>query len=117
MRFKKWIPSSAVSHSFRRLLSRLTSSSFLTSYATLLDAENWPASEDAAHAAVAKERQEQAAARGPVKTDADAWDRQEYIIATAARIPVIKGIALSFKLGILKIVELLWKPSELKIGL
>src|SRR3954468_11024289 len=34
-----------------------------------------------------------------------------------ARIPVIKGISLSFKLGILKIAELLWPPGELKIGL
>ena len=52
-----------------------------------------------------------------MKTEADAWDRREYIIATEARIPVINGVALSFKLGILKIAELLWRPTELKIAL
>src|ERR1043165_3547961 len=39
------------------------------------------------------------------------------MIGTAAHIPVIKGVALSFKLGILKIAELLWLPTELKVGL
>ena len=90
---------------------------FLTSHTFLLDAEAWPASEEAANAAVAKSREETAAAGGTVRTDADAWTRQEYIIGTAACIPVIKGIALSFKIGILKIAELLWPLSELKIGL
>ena len=66
---------------------------------------------------VAQARDEATAAGGPVKTEADPWTRQEFIIGTSARITVIKGIALSFKLGILKIAELLWPPSELKIGL
>src|SRR4051812_1324002 len=51
------------------------------------------------------------------RTKVDAWDQHEYVIATAARIPVIEGVALSFKLGILKIAELLWRPTELKLAL
>ena len=45
------------------------------------------------------------------------WTRHEYLIGTQARIPVIKGIAHSFKLGILKIAALLWPPNELKAEL
>ena len=45
------------------------------------------------------------------------WTRHEYLIGTQARIPVIKGIAQSFNLGILKIAALLWPPSELKAEL
>src|SRR4051812_45331148 len=49
-----------------------------------------------------------------VRTDEEGWSRREYILATEARIPVIQGTAFAFKLGIQKIAELLWKPSELK---
>src|ERR1041385_2865859 len=83
----------------------------------LRDAEAWPESEAAAYAAVAKFREETIAAGGTVQLDDNVWTRHEYLIGTEARIPVIKGIALSFKLGILKIAELLWSPTELKVGL
>src|SRR3954471_17524009 len=100
---------------FLRLLKPIELFFSLTS-PTVLDAEKWPASEDAAEASVTKAREEQAAAGEPLRTEADAWDQHEYAIATAARIPVIEGVALSFKLGILKIVELLWRPTELKLA-
>ena len=83
----------------------------------LHDAEAWTESEEAAYAAVAKSREETTAAGGTARTETDVWTRHEYLIATQARIPVIKEVALYFKLGILKIAELLWLPTELKIGL
>src|SRR3954471_12565245 len=101
---------------FLRLLKLIDFFFFLTSH-TIFDAEKWLASEDAAEAAVTKAREEQAAAGEPLRTEADAWDQHEYVIATAARIPVIEGVALSFKIGILKIAELLWRPTELKLAL
>src|SRR4051812_19446289 len=52
-----------------------------------------------------------------VRTNEEGWSRREYILATEARIPVIKGTAMAFKLGILKIAELLWKPSKLKMAI
>ena len=52
-----------------------------------------------------------------VRTDEEGWDRREYILATEARIPVIQGTAMAFELGILKIAELLWKPSKLKLAI
>ena len=73
--------------------------------------------EEAAYAAVARDRDERAAAGGAVQTEANKWTRNEYLIATQARIPVIKGIAHSFKLGILKIAAVLWPPNELKAEL
>jgi hypothetical protein len=81
------------------------------------DAEAWPESEEAAYAAVAQSRAEKAAAGGAVQSETDVWTRHEYLIGTQARIPVIKAVALSFKLGILKIAQLLWPPTELKTGL
>ena len=94
----------------------LTASFFCVLIHTFLrDAEAWP--EAAAYAAVAKSREETIAAGGTTQVDANVWTRHEYLIGTEARIPVIKGVALSFKLGILKIAELLWPPTELKVGL
>src|ERR1041385_7188512 len=81
------------------------------------DAEAWPESEAAAYTVVAKSREETVAAGGTCQLDDNVWTRHEYLIGTEARIPVIKGIALSFKLGILKIAESLWSPTELKVGL
>src|SRR3954471_5008128 len=101
---------------FLRLLKPIELFFSLTS-PTVLDAEKWPASEDAAEASVTKAREEQAAAGEPLRTEADAWDQHKYVIATTTRIPVIEGVALSFKLGILKIAELLWRPTELKLAL
>ena len=75
-------------------------------------AEAWPESEEAAAVAVAEDRAARAAAGKTVIMDEDTWNRHEYLIATKARIPIIKGIALSFKLGILKIGRLLWPPTE-----
>ena len=49
--------------------------------------------------------------------ETDKWTRHEYLIGTQARIPVIQGIAHSFKLGILKIAAVLWPPNELKAEL
>src|SRR3954469_1935814 len=81
------------------------------------DAGAWPESEAAAYAAVAKSREETVAAGGTCQLEDNVWTRHEYLIGTEARIPVIKGLALSFKLGILKIAESLWSPTELKVGL
>ena len=81
------------------------------------DTEAWPESEAAAYAAVAKSREETVAAGGTCRLEDNVWTRHEYLIGTEARIPVIKGVALSFKLGILKIAESLWSPTELKVGL
>src|SRR3954471_3106511 len=67
------------------------------------DAEAWPESEAAAYAAVAKSQEKTIAAGGTAARENDVWTRREYVIGTEARIPVIKGIALFFKLGILKI--------------
>ena len=75
-------------------------------------ADAWPETEEAAAVAVAESRAARAAAGDDVLMDEDTWNRHEYLIATKARIPVIKGIALSFKLGILKIGRLLWPPTE-----
>src|SRR4051812_32259601 len=83
----------------------------------LLDAEAWPESEAAAYAAVAKSRQDTIAAGGTCDRADNVWTRHEYLIGTQSRIPIIQGIALSFKLGILKIAEALWSPTELKAGL
>ena len=80
-------------------------------------AEAWPESEEAAYAAVNQSRAERAAAGGSVQSETDTWTRHEYIIATQARIPVIKAIPMSFKLGILRIVGILWPPAELQAEL
>ena len=100
-----------------RVLLPITLFFFLASYTCPFDAEAWPTTEEAADNDVAQSRQETLAAEGTAPTETDAWTRREYVIGTTARIPVIKGVALSFKLGILKIAELLWPPKELKIGL
>src|ERR1043165_6824652 len=80
-------------------------------------AEAWPESEEAAYAAVGEARAKKAAAGGSVISETHNWNRHEYILATGARIPVIKGIAQSFNLGILKIVGILWPPAELQAEL
>jgi len=90
---------------------------YLVAHTFFHDAEAWPESEAAAYAAVAKSREETVAAGGTCQLEDNVWTRHEYLIGTEARIPVIKGIALSFKLGILKIAESLWSPTELKVGL
>src|SRR3954469_25431594 len=89
MPWLRWKTSLLVSYFYFRVLLPNALFLFLISHTFLLDAEAWPASEEAANAAVAKSREEAVAARGPARTDADAWTRQEYIIATAARIPII----------------------------
>src|SRR4051812_16080088 len=89
----------------------------LLTHTLLRDAEAWPESEAAAYAAVAKSQEETIAAGGTVQLESNVWTRHEYLIGIEAQIPVIKGVALSFKLGILKIAELLWPPTELKVGL
>src|SRR3954462_5323273 len=99
----------------------LPSSDYLLSLAALADTccitEAWPESEPAAEAAVAKYREKTTAAGGDVARADNMWIRREYILGMAARIPVIKGIAMSFKLGILKIAKQLWPANELKVGL
>ena len=55
--------------------------------------EAWPESEEAAYATVNEARAEKAAAGGSVPSETDTWTRHEYIIATQARIPIIKGIS------------------------
>src|ERR1043165_1146990 len=78
----RWTTSLLVSHFYCRVLLPNALFFFLISHAFLLDAEAWPAFEDAANAAVAKAREEAVAADGPARTDADAWARHEYVIAT-----------------------------------
>src|ERR1041385_4157856 len=90
---------------------------YLVAHTFFHDAEAWPESEAADYAAVAKSREETVAAGGTCQLEDNVWTRHEYLLGTEARIPVIKGIALSFKLGILKIAESLWSPTELKVGL
>jgi hypothetical protein len=99
----------------------LPSSDYLLSLAASADigciTEAWPESEPAAEAAVAKYREKTAAAGGNVERADNMWTRREYILGMEARIPVIKGIAMSFKLGILKIAKHIWPANELKVGL
>src|ERR1041385_8571009 len=83
------------------------------SHTFLHDAEAWPESEAAAYAAVAKSREETIATGGTVELEDNVWTRHEYLIGTESHIPVIKGIALTFKLGILKIAELLWCTGDM----
>jgi hypothetical protein len=83
----------------------------------LLDTETWPESEAAAYAAVAKSREDHIATGGTCDRADSVWTRHEYLISTQARFPIIQGVALSFKLGILKIAEALWPPTELRAGL
>src|SRR4051812_47235304 len=84
----------------------IASFSYTFTHIFFCDAEAWPESEAAAYAAVAKSREKTIAAGGTAARENDVWTRREYVIGTKAWIPVIKGIALSFKLGILKIAEL-----------
>src|SRR4051812_3048960 len=83
------------------------------------DTDHWPASESIVNDAVAEERQIRAMEGWSVRGEEDGWSRREYILATEARIPVIQGTAFTFELGVQKVAELLWKPSELlwKLGL
>src|ERR1041385_1866638 len=78
---------------------------YLVAHTSFRDTEAWPESEAAAYAAVAKSREETVAAGGTCQLEDNVRTRHEYLLGTKARIPVIKGIALSFKLGILKIAE------------
>src|SRR3954464_312967 len=89
MPWLKWTTSLLVSYSCCRVLLPNALFFFLISHTFLLDAEAWPASEETANAVVAKAREDTVAVGGPAQTYADAWTRQEYIIATAARIPII----------------------------
>src|SRR3954469_9932674 len=97
------------------------SSDYFLSLASLTDicciTGAWPESEPAAEAAVAQYRERTTAAGGSVARADNMWTRREYILSLEARIPVIKGIAMSFKLCILKSAKLLWPPSELKVVL
>src|SRR4051812_47186528 len=99
----------------------LPSSDYFLSLASLADicciTGAWPESEPAAEAAVAKYREKTTAAEGTVARADNMWTRREYILGMEARIPVIKGIAMSFKLGILKIAKHIWPANELKVGL
>src|SRR4051812_9314449 len=83
MPWLRWTIFLAVSYSCRPVILSNALFFFLTSHTFLLDAEAWPASQEAANAAVATAGEEAAVAGGPVKTDADAWTRQEYIIGMA----------------------------------
>ena len=90
---------------------------FLRAYLSFDTAEAWPESEEAAYAAVNQSRAKRAAAGGSVQSETDTWTRHEYIIGTQTRIPVIKAVSLSFKLGILRIARILWPPAELQAEL
>src|SRR3954465_8406586 len=113
MLYPRWIISLVVSllQSFDCFLSLAT-----LTYA-FCTAEAWPESEPAADAAVAQYRERTTAAGGSATRADNMWTRREYLLGMEARIPVIKGIAMSFKLGILKIAKQLWPSNELKVGL
>ena len=106
-----------VSASCLRLHNPIARFFCLRAYLSFDNAEAWPESEEAAYAAVNQSRAERAAAGGSVQSETDTWTRHEYIIGTQARIPVIKAVALSFKLGILRIDGILWPPAELQAEL
>src|SRR4051812_21030833 len=104
MLYPRWIILLVVSllHSFNCFLS-LAALTY-----TFRTADAWPESEPAAEAAVAKYRERTTAAGGSAACADNMWTRREYILGMEARIPVIKGIGMSFKLGILKIAKQLW---------
>src|ERR1041385_8628042 len=116
-RLPRWTSSLAVSVSCIRVHFPTAFLFYLVAHTFFRDAEAWPESEAAAYAAVAKSREETVAAGGTCQLEDNVWTQHEYLIGTEAHIPVIKGIALSFKLGILKIAESLWSPTEIKVGL
>ena len=71
----------------------------------------WPATEPAAEKAIEDNRQTRRE-NGEAITDGAAWSPSEYVLATGARLPLVKGAICAFKTGVIKLNQLIWLVSE-----
>ena len=94
----------------------ITSSCFFLQPALLISSELislfmlalgcWRSTEAAADKAVEDSRQARRE-NGETIADGAAWTPAEYVVATAARMPLVKGAILAFKTGIMKLNKLI----------
>ena len=67
--------------------------------------------QSAAEEAVAKDQEVRRATGKDVSKNAP-WSSAEFVLATVARLPLIKGVILTFKTGIAKLNRRLWPADE-----
>src|SRR4051812_35649068 len=75
--------------------------------------EAWPASQTPAAKVVTNERRNRKE-EGRSMAETEAWNPSELILATTARIPVIRGSVFAFKMAFQQLADLIWSPTELK---
>ena len=71
----------------------------------------WPTTQAAAEKAVEDSRQARREG-GEAIEDGAAWIPAEFVVATAARMPLVKGAICTFKIGIVKLNKLIWPAAE-----
>ena len=71
--------------------------------------DSWPASQEDAEKAVSDNRQARRE-RGEVVDDIAPWSPDELVLATRARLPLVKGALCTIKTGVVKLNHLL-RPS------
>ena len=73
---------------------------------------SWPTTQEAAEKAVQDHRQA-LRADGAMVDEVAPWSSNEIILATLARIPLLKGALCSFQTGVEKLNRLLWPAAQL----
>lgn len=73
--------------------------------------DSWPNTQEGAEKAIQEHRQARRAA-GATVDDVAPWSPDEIILATRARLPLLKGAVCAFKTGVLKLNRLLWPANR-----
>ena len=73
--------------------------------------DSWPASQEDAEKAISDSRQTRREG-GKVIDDVAPWSPDELILATRARLPLVKGAICAFKTGVVNLNQLLWTSAK-----
>ena len=73
--------------------------------------DSWPSTQENAEKAIHEHHQARRE-YGAIVDDVAPWSPDEIILATRARLPLIKGALCAFKTGVLKLNRLLWTANQ-----